>query len=313
MLSCVPETPEPTRRDSEPAPVADVCAVSPVPFRPRPEAAESTCNLISSHQTRQASHAAPRQSAPQAAECTLVKLAGAAFVDAQCRADFAKAEITRIPQTDYRPIAGGQPVDLLPEDHRSLTLGNQRLRRLFGRRGDPALDVRSFLACIVLPCEVHKQRPAIAPNGVQHLTTDAKFRITGERRTGLRAERPFRLQKTDVSRLNEIRHLNAAASGQPRVNSAGKRANEAAHVFGGSRRIRICGWWRNPQRRFRYLRYLCHFLKKISGIRPEISHRRLFREREDEPGQAPASASGLPAVPLPAPEKCRPRTLRLQP
>ena len=189
-----------------------------------------------------------------------MELTGAALVHVQSSADFAQTVVSRIAQANDGTVPFGQALDFLAKDCGPLPVLNYVVRRMFGRRGDPVFEIHLVFAGVASSRELSQRQPRIAPHRIQHFSTDTKLRVSGKGRAAARPVGPTSLQETNVTCLNQIRHLDPTTSWKTRVHSAGEQSHEPAHIFDRSRRSRILRRLYADCRSIRVMQYVCHLL-----------------------------------------------------
>lgn len=168
-----------------------------------------------------------------------MKLARTALAHSQNRSYFPQTEFSGIAQPDYGAVTVRQTRDFLIENRQPLVVRQQAIGRMFGRRRNLCFQIDHVVRIFAGPREADWPGPGTAPHSIQHLAPDAELRVSRERYAALRLERSFRLQKADVSCLDEIRHFETGTSGKTGKDPARDRTNQSIH-FVCLRRGFIC-------------------------------------------------------------------------
>ena len=195
------------------------------------------CLPITSNSTK--THSALRQRPPKVPEGVLVQLAGAALLDAQHRADFAQTELSG--NSAAEPASGTAPgnrSDFLTQNRRTLMFRNHDVWRMLGRRRNSRLQIAGIVRCLSKPPCICRYRSRRTPHRIEHFPPYAELRITRQRHAVLRPESTLRLEKSDISRLNQVRHFNAGSLRKTSDYPARHRTHQSIHV-GQSLRRRI--------------------------------------------------------------------------
>lgn len=145
--------------------------------------------------------------------------------------DFAQAEFPRISQPNYGAISGRQARHFLAQNRRALVLREQAVGGVFSRCGNHAFEITAIFIRRTIRCESRAPGARVAPHCVQHLSPNAKLRVSCQRCSILRTKRSRCLKKTKISRLNQIRHFNTGITGKPRQNSGCQYPHEPVHLL----------------------------------------------------------------------------------
>ena len=192
---------------------------------------------------RQLPNAPVQKSSPETAQSILVNLARTALIDAERRADFPKSHLPRVTKPDDGAISRWQALYFLSNDFRTLAFKKRILRRAFRRSRVPVVEIRTvFIRSFSMPDDAGAG--GAAANDIEHLSANAKLRITGERSTPLRLKTSRRLEQPYIACLDKVRHIDSAIVRKPRMKSARQNSNYSIHFsqYFGRQGLAGPGW-----------------------------------------------------------------------
>jgi hypothetical protein len=160
-----------------------------------------------------------------------MKLAGTAFMDAQSGANFTQTEFAGVAHAHHGAISRGQAGDFFTEDRSALVLRQQVMRRKLRWPGNGAFEIRPIFGSRTLHREVYAGPVGVSAYGIQHLSSNAKLRISGKGCSAFWGERPGRLQKTQVPGLNQIRHFYPRITWKRGEHSGRQYPHQPAHIL----------------------------------------------------------------------------------
>lgn len=180
-------------------------------------------------QSRHASQSAPAQGAPQTPERTSMKLARPALMNRQHGANLTQAEIAGIAEPHHRAMTRRETSHFLTQNRRTLAARHQGVRRAVRRCWKQPFQIRVVLDRGAADIDLSATTAGASPHSVEHLAANSKFRITGKRRSNFRGKGAGCLEKSQISGLNQVGHLDAGSRRETRENSGGKYPHQTAH------------------------------------------------------------------------------------